>query len=251
MRQTLSDKYLSGRGIEIGAGLSPTRSANISELVFVDKRTEAEFEALFKSAPPYEIVSLDEARSRFPEGVDFIVAHHVIEHCANPIKVLAEQWLPLLKKEGILYLSLPRYSAPCERQRIVAPIKHLLDDYYFNRDDLSFESKEHIYPNILQWTVLSTDNFHYAKDTVQHYASGVLDHVRFDCHDLHWHTYSMETIAKAVEAALYTARAGVEWLARAETDDDLHIVCLRTSAGPMPECIRDYRARLSAALARL
>src|SRR5437763_1929844 len=103
-RQALSNEYLSGFGIEIGAGLCPTAGDKISGIIFIDKRSPDELAALFGRSPDYEILTAAQARGKFPHGVDFVAAHHVIEHCDNPIRVLVEEWLPLLREGGVLYL---------------------------------------------------------------------------------------------------------------------------------------------------
>src|SRR5690348_10142455 len=97
LRCAISKQFVRGTGFEVGAGLSPSRFSGIDDLLFVDKRNEEEFQQLFGSLPPYKILSLETARQAYPQGLDFVVAHHVLEHCANPIQVMAAEWIPLIR----------------------------------------------------------------------------------------------------------------------------------------------------------
>src|SRR5205814_8172660 len=114
-----------------------------------------------------------------------------IEHCDNPIRVLVEEWLPLLREGGVLYLSLPSTRNACEKERVATPIDHILADYYFSREADAYESKSHIYSFILQWTALSVNNFWYARNDVQSFAANALQVALRETHDLHWHSYTL------------------------------------------------------------
>jgi len=246
-REILSDRYLTGVGIEIGAGLNPTCPANASEIVFVDKRDRHQLAEHLGADPGYDPLTLWRAWERYPDGVDFLAAHHVIEHCADPIRVLAKEWLPLVKPGGLLYLSLPSPKNCFEELRFETPINHILDDHYFSRGDLAYESKEHIYSFILQLTAANPRHFWYADDT-QKFAKQALLQALADRQDLHWHTYALEVAVQTIEAAFYLAGMNLEWLHREETDNELHLICRRTAGRPpLPEFLAAYRERLAQA----
>jgi ubiquinone/menaquinone biosynthesis C-methylase UbiE len=69
---------------------------------------------------------------------DFLIASHVIEHVANPIKSILE-WKRLLKPNGSMILIAPckHFSYDCDRP--TTTIAHLIEDYQRNvgEDDLS------------------------------------------------------------------------------------------------------------------
>jgi len=69
---------------------------------------------------------------------DFLIASHVIEHLANPIKSVLE-WKRLLKQNGTMVLIAPCkfFSYDCDRP--TTTISHLIEDYQRNvgEDDLT------------------------------------------------------------------------------------------------------------------
>jgi SAM-dependent methyltransferase len=83
---------------------------------------------------------------------DFIIASHVIEHIANPIKAIWE-WLRVLEDTGILLLVVPHRDGTFDHNRPVTPLNHLIDDFKKNikEDDLT-----HL-PEILELHDLTLD----------------------------------------------------------------------------------------------
>jgi SAM-dependent methyltransferase len=254
LRSDFVEKYIRGRGFEIGAGLSPTNGSTIDEIRFIDKRGPSEFEQLFGQSPPYQIQSLGEAKDSYPGGADFLIAHHVLEHCSNPIKVLATEWLPLLRDGGVLFLSVPSSKMITEERRIVTPIDHILDDWAFDRGDEAFESIDHITSFIVGWTNSFPDNFAYARGTVHEYTAGILSEINRRGHDLHWHTYSLDAAADLVAVAFHAVGAGIEWLDRQEIEHGLYLVAKKLAAARdtlEPEILTRYRNRLLGTYLRL
>jgi SAM-dependent methyltransferase len=251
-RKEIGDKYLRGFGIEIGAGLSRTKYANVDEMAVVDQRTAAEFETYFGEPPDYPLLTLGDAKQRFIGRLAFVVAHHVVEHCDNPIHTLGTEWIPLLAEGGLLYISLPSAQHDCEQLRLPTPIEHILDDYHFHRSSGSYESKEHIYSFILQWTVYQPKSFWYAKGDFPTYAAQALREAFAENQDLHWHTYTLPVAAQFIEAAFHVSRSGIEWVLQEEIDNELHLVCKRIAwSGKSPPFLTAYKMRLAAAVASI
>lgn len=65
------------------------------------------------------------------KSYDFILSSNNLEHIANPLKAL-EQWLSILKKEGIIILILPVKKYNFDHNRNTVEFSHLLDDYNRN-----------------------------------------------------------------------------------------------------------------------
>jgi len=65
---------------------------------------------------------------------DFIIASHVIEHIANPIKALRE-WLRVLKDAGILFLVVPCRDGTFDHNRPVTSLSHLINDFKNNVEE--------------------------------------------------------------------------------------------------------------------
>jgi hypothetical protein len=62
---------------------------------------------------------------------DFLLSSHAIEHCANPLKALAE-WSRVLKPGGLLVLVVPHRDGAFDHRRPLSTLDHLIDD--FGRD---------------------------------------------------------------------------------------------------------------------
>ncbi|HOV14214.1 MAG TPA: methyltransferase domain-containing protein [Spirochaetota bacterium] len=65
------------------------------------------------------------------EYVDFVLSSHTLEHMTNTIKALNE-WKRILKKNGIIYLSVPYYKKTFDWKRDVTNLEHFIDDYENN-----------------------------------------------------------------------------------------------------------------------
>jgi len=62
---------------------------------------------------------------------DFILSSNCLEHIANPIKAI-EEWIRVLKNEGVLLLVLPNKDYCFDHNRPITKFSHLLNDYQNN-----------------------------------------------------------------------------------------------------------------------
>lgn len=70
--------------------------------------------------------------SSLPEvSYDFILSCHMLEHSANPLRVLCE-WKRLLKSGGNLLLILPHRDGTFDHRRPITMLSHLVDDFEKN-----------------------------------------------------------------------------------------------------------------------
>ena len=65
---------------------------------------------------------------------DFVISSHMLEHSANPIRVLQE-WKRVLKPDGVLLLVLPHKDGTFDRLRPVTPLAHLIEDAHRQVDE--------------------------------------------------------------------------------------------------------------------
>lgn len=72
------------------------------------------------------------------DAYDFILASHVLEHVANPVRALME-WKRIVREDGLVILILPDRRHTFDHRRPVTTMDHLLNDYRSNRgeDDLT------------------------------------------------------------------------------------------------------------------
>ena len=90
-RRALSDKYLTGQGIEIGALHYPLEVGEQVSVRYVDRLSSEELRPLYTELREFPLVPIDiiddgEKLSRIEdESLDFIIANHMLEHCENPL----------------------------------------------------------------------------------------------------------------------------------------------------------------------
>ena len=74
-----------------------------------------------------------------PDGTyDFVLASHVLEHLANPLRAF-EEWRRLLRPEGTMLVIVPDRRATFDHRRPPTPFEHIEADYRQNtgEDDLT------------------------------------------------------------------------------------------------------------------
>lgn len=246
LRGQIGDRYLNGAGIEVGAGARPSRHPQATRITIADKRTRVELESLFGRPIDYEPVPFEQIR----EPADFIVAHQVLEHAADPIGLL-RTWLARLRPDGVVYVSVPGPAAQCEKDRLPTPIEHLLDDHVFARAEHDYESRQHIYSFVHAWAAMGPQHIWYAREDVNMYARTSLAEALRDGHDLHWHTYTETVLRQLIELSFWLEGRSCEWLHVEDSAGSLHVVCRARPRGDEPVVLAAYRMRLRDALARL
>jgi len=83
---------------------------------------------------------------------DFVIASHVIEHMANPLKGLLE-WKRVLRSGGCMLVVCPHKEGTFDHRRPVTPPSHMADDY---RHDMDEGDLTHL-PEILELHDLARD----------------------------------------------------------------------------------------------
>lgn len=133
LRRVIAYRYLTGEGIEIGALHSPLEVSSDTTVRYLDRMPVNQLKQQYPELSEYKLVEVDivddgETVASVLDSVDFVIANHIIEHCQNPIFSI-ENWLRVLKPNGILYMAVPdkRYTFDCERP--VTSLKHLIRDY--------------------------------------------------------------------------------------------------------------------------
>lgn len=131
MRKRLADKYIRGRGIEIG-GLHCPLEVPIGALVtYVDRLPPEEAHPDVLAQVKVKNVVIDDAENldHFPiNSLDFIIANHVFEHCHNSIGTLYT-WQETLRPGGIVFAAVPDKDHTFDKPRAVTKLQHLIDDW--------------------------------------------------------------------------------------------------------------------------
>jgi SAM-dependent methyltransferase len=140
---------------------------------------------------------------------DFVLSSHAIEHCANPLKALAE-WSRVLKAGGLLVLVAPHRDGAFDHRRPLTTLAHLIDDFGqgVGEDDLTHLDE------ILRLHDLDRDP---GGDDVESFRARALRNA--DNRSLHHHVFDTALARAMVE------QAGFEVL-RAERPTQMDIVVL-------------------------
>lgn len=120
------------------------------------------------------------------KAYDFILASHILEHTANPIKAIQE-WVRVLKDEGQILIVVPHKEKTFDHNRPVTPFRHLMDDY---ERDVKEDDLTHL-PEILELHDLEIDAP--AGDAIS-FKKRSLCNCRNRC--LHHHVFDVDNLTK-------------------------------------------------------
>ncbi len=136
---------LAGDGIDIGALHEPAPLPPACRVRYVDALTRDEAIACFpeidhaRLVTPDFICNLDRAALPFPDdSLDFVVLSHVIEHVANPVRVIGEIFR-VLRPAGRALIAAPDKRFTFDDSRALTPITMLLEDFLEHRTDVPDE----------------------------------------------------------------------------------------------------------------
>lgn len=258
-RRLKTQDHIKGRGLEIGAGASPQKLPAGSEALYFDKRTRAELSKHFGESIGYEVRPFDDISQDFPDGADFLIAHHVLEHTPDPIGTLRE-WHRLVRPGGTFAISVPYFALCPDRDRLIPNFEHLLLDHLLDRDGDSFESREHVLSFLCSWV---DDSPGLAKLTKSECCRRIVGETKRSGHDFHWHAFDHELFRDIVFAAALLDDCMPDFYESTTQDEQvLDILCVYQLVpfAERKECLEAARAagkiravagKLSAALTRL
>jgi SAM-dependent methyltransferase len=150
--------------------------------------------------PPERLHSIDDWRQVLPGGVDFLLAHNVLEHVVDPIGAL-RAWHEMLRDGGVAVLSVPHTGYGPDKRRLPVSMEHLLLDHLLQRQGTEFETREHVYAALCGFNKGhfrardKTDQAQVAFETAT--ADDMVET------DLHWHVHSFTpvTFLQTIHAA--------------------------------------------------
>jgi len=129
-------QYLSGTGLEIGAFNLPAPLPKSCRVEYCDVLTRKQARQLFPEINTSTLVDVQYICDLDTQGLaifkdnqfDFVVCNHVIEHIANPIRLVAELFR-VLKRNGKIVISAPDKHYTFDKERTLTPYSHLLKEY--------------------------------------------------------------------------------------------------------------------------
>ncbi|MDA7640984.1 class I SAM-dependent methyltransferase [Opitutaceae bacterium] len=203
-RKESAQRWCKGIGVEIGAFDKPT--PGISP-IYIDKARE------FAGKPVPHIDYIRNAYSLpiVSNSLDYIVASHVIEHCANPVKALAE-FYRVTKPGGIIYIVVPDKIKTFDRNRPATPVDHMLEDFTNNvadsdpthiHDFIYGIDWETIYPNMPQ-----SDYDREKRDHYEHYIKATSEREPID---IHFHVFDKFNTIDLAQILSSTETLDINW----------------------------------------
>jgi SAM-dependent methyltransferase len=127
---------LKGHGLEIGALHQPAVIPPYRTVEYCDAHSKQEMIEHFPELNIESLVEVDYIADLDVEGLspfederfDFVILNHVIEHVANPIKVVAELFR-ITKVGGHVVISAPDKNYTFDKPRALTPFFHLREEY--------------------------------------------------------------------------------------------------------------------------
>jgi SAM-dependent methyltransferase len=129
-RAAIVSSYISGRGIEVGAGTRPIPVPPGVEVSYGDIREHASLQDYFKASAVQSGQQIDAQTFAgiAPSSLDFVLSAHVTEHLRDPIGAIVNA-LRVLREGGILVLIVPEMRLTFDRNRPETTVEHVLRDF--------------------------------------------------------------------------------------------------------------------------
>lgn len=130
---------LTGRGLEIGAFHEPAQMPSTVSVEYFDAMDATRAAELFPEIPAETFVTVDhigdidhDGLAQFADATfDFVICNHVIEHVANPIK-LVRALFRITRPGGTVILSAPDKDYTYDKTRPLTTFDHLWSDFENN-----------------------------------------------------------------------------------------------------------------------
>lgn len=132
-RRTISEHYLAGEGIEIGALHYPLWVSDRAHVHYIDRLSKDELRQHYPELKDFNLVDIDivddgeKLSSVESNRFDFIIANHFLEHCENPLGAIRNH-LAKVKDNGILYYAVPDKWHCFDQDRPITSFEHLVKD---------------------------------------------------------------------------------------------------------------------------
>ena len=183
-RRAVAERFLTGHGVEVGAGDRPFPVPSHVRVVYGDIRDAASVEDYFKTADVRAGSPIDaQTFAGIAEAsVDFVISAHVIEHLRDPIGSIVNA-MRVLKVGGIHILVVPDMRYTFDRNRPETTVEHVLTDFADGGASTCRKSYEehlrYVHPYLTGETYSEPDIQRYADENVKHWRE-------FDCHFHAW-----------------------------------------------------------------
>ena len=202
VRRTIAEVFISGNGIEVGAGARPFPIPDHASCFYGDVRDRAELSKYFSTDQVTVTGRIDaQTLEGIPEdGLDFIISAHVIEHLFDPLRALHES-IKRLRPGGVFVLVVPEMTETWDCRRPPTTLQHLIDDMKDGgegtRLQAYIEHCRYVHPEMTGETLPNSEIERLARQTMAH---GM---------DLHVHAWREEDFWQVIQHVILTSSCRV------------------------------------------
>jgi SAM-dependent methyltransferase len=234
---------LHGDVLEVGPGFAPFPTATDARVIYADRSVESGRDATWPEligqprGPDAHIETDLDVEGLEPVGdqsFDVVIACHLIEHLANPVRALCE-FERVLRPGGTLVLVVPDRTRTFDRFRQPTPLAHVLDEFDRQVTEVDVGHIEEFCASIYDQPPIHPDQVR------EWHNPANLDDTLISLHrqrTIHVHCWSPEEFAAVVAACL--ARGLMSWElvdlyffddVGDHPDDEFGLVLRRSAAG--------------------
>ncbi|MFA6602427.1 MAG: methyltransferase domain-containing protein [Candidatus Shapirobacteria bacterium] len=134
LRKFLSNLYIKGNGVEIGALHNPLWVSPKAKVKYVDRFDTPTLKKTYPELSTQKLVEVniidngEHLKTIKNSSLDFIICNHMLEHCQNPLGTLRNHLLKV-KPNGKLYYAIPNKIHTFDKNRKLTTFSHLkIDD---------------------------------------------------------------------------------------------------------------------------
>lgn len=165
---------LSGRGLEIGGLHQPAPVPKHCEVEYWDAMSAEEAARIFPELDPNGFTPIDRVVDLDTQNLaadsdyafDFVIFNHVIEHVANPVKVI-EEIFRITKAGGLVILSAPDKDFTFDKPRALTSFEHVWNEHLNEVDSVTDEHYEDFLRAVHPETLASEAGFRAALGSVR------------------------------------------------------------------------------------
>ena len=227
-RQTLSQAFVHGKGIEIGALQKPLPLSSHAEVRYVDRMSKADLYEHYPELTSYDLVEVDiidngETLATFKSSSqDFIVANHFIEHCQDPIATI-KNFLRVLRPGGIIYMAIPDMRRTFDQNRSRTGINHMVADHISGP---TRSRKQHF----REWVTLVEP--HFGRVYIEeHSIEARVEELIAQDYSIHFHTFLPDDVSALVNYCAATELMPLSVIFGGEFGEEIVFILRKTAAG--------------------
>ena len=187
VRSMLVQKYCSGHGAEIGAGVSPFLVPLGSRTTYIDAVPASYWRKLpmWADEKVLDAEIIDEAATLEKIGdatFDYLVAAHVLEHIDDPIRAL-KNWTRVVRPGGHIVIAVPDKRFCGEEARELTTLEHMQRDHMEG-------------PHVSARQHYDEHHWHFAGLEGEALAAAVKENER----NIHYHTFTLTSFVQILGA---------------------------------------------------